>query len=176
MITDKIKFAPGFAKEDSKTFASAGVEAKGIEPARIWRNITNISVWPRFTDAITDILYEDSADNDPHLFDKAQFYFDTTTGDRVRCQVIYFVHPKEDRAARLAIQGTVFNPNGKQINEVVFEVMVGVRKVRRLTNSMSKAQCRSRRRYPTLLRSTMATCLSQFFALWSNGVKNMIRL
>lgn len=126
MITDKIKFAPGFAKEDSKTFASAGVEAKGIEPARIWRNLTNISVWPRFTDAITDIQFEDSADNDPHLFDKAQFYFDTTTGDRVRCQVIYFVHPKEDRAGRVAIQGTVFNPNGKQINEVVFEVMVGV--------------------------------------------------
>lgn len=29
MITDKIKFKPGYAKADSKTFASAGVEVGG---------------------------------------------------------------------------------------------------------------------------------------------------
>lgn len=126
MITDKIKFAPGFAKADSKTFASAGVESKGLEPDRIWRNITNISNWPRFNHNIVDINFEDSADNDPHLFDKAQFYYDLASGDRVRCQVIFFEHPKDDRAGRIAIQGTIFNADGKQINEKITEIMVGV--------------------------------------------------
>lgn len=37
MITDKIKFKPGYAKADSKTFASAGVEVEGLDPQIIWR-------------------------------------------------------------------------------------------------------------------------------------------
>lgn len=126
MITDKIKFAPGFAKADSKTFASAGVEVKGIEPERIWRNVTNITNWPRFNNAIVDINYEDSADTDPHLYDKAQFYYDLANGNRVRCQVVCFTHPKDDRVGRLAIRGTVFDGDGKEINEKVTEVIVGV--------------------------------------------------
>lgn len=39
MITDKIKFKPGYAKADSKTFASAGVEVEGLDPQIIWRNL-----------------------------------------------------------------------------------------------------------------------------------------
>ena len=126
MITDKIKFAPGFAKADSKTYASAGAEVEGLDPQRIWRNLTNITTWPRFNGRIVDINYEDSADNDPHLFDKAQFYYDLEGGGRVRCQVVCFTPPKEDRTGRLAIRGTVFDADGKQVNEKMTEVTVGV--------------------------------------------------
>lgn len=125
MITDKIKFAPHYAKADSKTFGEAGVEVKGIAPERLWRNLTNISVWPRFDDRIVDIQYEDSADNDPHLFDKAEFNFMLSDGRKVVGSVIDFVHPKDDRVGRLAIKGTVFDGE-KQINELVAEFMVGV--------------------------------------------------
>lgn len=126
MITDKIKFKPGYAKADSKTFASAGVEVKGLTPERIWRNLTNISIWPRFNNDIVDINFINPSDIDPHLYDKAQFYYDLENGNRVNCQVICFTHPKDDSVARLAIQGTVFDPEGKQINEKVSEVIIGV--------------------------------------------------
>lgn len=126
MITDRIKFKPGFAKEDSKTFASGGVEVKGIEPDRLWRNLTNISAWPRYSEAIVDINFEDTGTNDPHLYDKAQFNYDLANGMHVVAQVIFFQHPKEDRPGRLAYQGTVFNADGKCINEMVGEFLVGV--------------------------------------------------
>lgn len=125
MITDKIKFKPGYAKEDSKTFASAGVMEEGITPERIWRNLDNISVWPRFCDSIVDIQYLDSSDNDPHLFDKAQFNYTMADGIRVDAQVICFTHPKDDRVGRMAYQGTL-SKDGKPINEMVAEFIVGV--------------------------------------------------
>ena len=115
MITDRIKFKPGFAKEDSKTFASGGVEVNGIDPDRLWRNLTNISAWPRYSEAIVDINFEDTGTNDPHLYDKAQFNYDLANGMHVVAQVIFFQHPKEDRPGRLAYQGTVFNADGKCI-------------------------------------------------------------
>lgn len=125
MITDKIKFKPGYAKADSKTFASAGVEVEGLDPQIIWRNLTNISAWPRLSEDIVDIQYEDSADNDPHLFDKAQFNYTLTSGKRIVAQVIEFSHPKDDRPGRLAYQGTVFDGDHR-VNEMVAEFMVGV--------------------------------------------------
>lgn len=125
MITDKIKFKPGYAKADSKSYADAGVEVKGISAERIWRNLTNISVWPRMYKDIVDIQYEDSSDNDPHLFDKAQFNYDLDDGSKVVAQVIEFVAPKDDRVGRLAYQGTVMR-DGKEVNSLVMEFMVGV--------------------------------------------------
>lgn len=83
MIDDKIKFKPGFAKEDAAYDRFAEVESEGIAPERIWRNLQNISVWNRFNSAIVDIQPLDSADNDPHLFDKMQFYYDLKSGKRV---------------------------------------------------------------------------------------------
>lgn len=126
MIKDKIKFTPDFAKENSKVYADAGVEVEGIEPERLWRNLTNISVWPKIDRRIVDIQFEDSAQTDPHLFDKTEFYYDMPSGHRVRCAVIYCVHPKDDRPGRLAYEGAVFDENGKQINELVAEFLVGV--------------------------------------------------
>ena len=67
MIIDKIKFKPGYAKDDSKTFASAGVEAEGLAPERIWRNMTNISNWNRYYPSITDIDFDNPSDTDPHI-------------------------------------------------------------------------------------------------------------
>lgn len=125
MITDKIKFKLGYAKEDSKTFASAGVIEEGIMPDRIWRNLGNISIWPHLDKNIIDIQYEDSADNDPHLFDKAQFNFNMADGTKVVAQVICYTHPKDDRVGRMAIQGTLF-VDGKPTNEMVSEFVVGV--------------------------------------------------
>lgn len=126
MITDKIKFPPHYAKADSKTFASAGVESKGLSPERIWRNLANISVWSRLYPDIVDINFEDSSDNDPHLFDKAQFYMDMANGNKIRCQVIEYTMPKDDRVGRLAFHGTVYNHDGKVINEMTAEAIVGV--------------------------------------------------
>ena len=114
MIIDKIKFKPGYAKDDSKTFASAGVEAEGLAPERIWRNMTNISNWNRYYPSITDIDFDNPSDTDPHIYDKAQFHFDLADGNKARCQVICFTHPKDDRVGRIAVQGTVFDPDGKQ--------------------------------------------------------------
>lgn len=136
MIIDKIKFKPGYAKEDSKTFASAGVEAEGLAPERIWRNMTNISNWNRYYPSITDIDFDNPSETDPHIYDKAQFHFDLADGNKARCQVICFTHPKDDRVGRIAVQGTVFDPDGKRINEMVLELMVGVpdgKKCQRLT-------------------------------------------
>lgn len=126
MIIDKIKFKPGYAKEDSRTFASAGVEAEDLAPERIWRNMTNISNWNRYYPSITDIDFENPSDIDPHIYDKAQFYFRLDDGDKVRCQVICFTHPKDDRVGRIAVQGTVFGSDGRQTNGMVLELMVGV--------------------------------------------------
>ena len=125
MITDKIKFNPGFAKEDSKTYASAGVEVKGLTPERIWRNLCNISVWTRLNPSIVDIQPLDSADTDPHLYDKMQFNYDLKSGRRVAAQVIFFQHPKDDRPGRLAYQGTLLDGD-KEVNQIVVEFMVGV--------------------------------------------------
>lgn len=125
MITDKIKFKPGFAKEDSKTYASAGVEVKGLTPERIWRNLCNISIWTRLNPSIVDIQPLDSADTDPHLYDKMQFNYDLKCGKRVAAQVIFFQHPKDDRPGRLAYQGTVLDGD-KEVNQIVVEFMVGV--------------------------------------------------
>lgn len=125
MITDKIKFKPGFAKEDSKTYASAGVEVKGLPPERIWRNLCNISIWTRLNPSIVDIQPLDSADTDPHLYDKMQFNYDLKCGKHVAAQVIFFQHPKDDRPGRLAYQGTVLDGD-KEVNQIVVEFMVGV--------------------------------------------------
>lgn len=125
MITDKIKFKPGFAKEDSKTYSSAGIEVKGLTPERIWRNLCNISIWTRLNPSIVDIQPFDSADTDPHLYDKMQFNYDLKCGKRVVAQVIFFQHPKDDRPGRLAYQGTVMEGD-KEENEIVVEFMVGV--------------------------------------------------
>lgn len=125
MITDKIKFKPDYAKEDSKTFVSAGVEVEGIAPELIWRNLTNISAWSRLDSSIVDIQYLDSSDNDPHLFDKSQFNFDLANGTKIIAQVIEFTHPKDDRPGRLAYQGTI-EKEGKVVNQMVAEYMVGV--------------------------------------------------
>lgn len=125
MITDKIKFKPGFAQEDAASYNFAEVEVDNVTPERIWRNLCNISVWNRFNSSIVDIQPLDSADNDPHLFDKMQFYYDLNCGKRVMAQVIFFQHPKDDRAGRLAYQGTVMDGD-KEINSITVEYMIGV--------------------------------------------------
>lgn len=125
MITDKIKFKPGFAKADSKTFSEAGVEVEGLTPERIWRNLCNISIWSRVNPMIVDIQPLDPGDSDPHLFDKMQFNYDLTSGKKVVAQVIFFQSPKDDRAGRLAYQGTIMS-DGKELNEITVEFMVGV--------------------------------------------------
>ena len=125
MITDKIKFKPGFAQEDAASYNFAEVEVDNVTPERIWRNLCNISVWNRFNSSIVDIQPLDSADNDPHHFDKMQFYYDLNCGKRVMAQVIFFQHPKDDRAGRLAYQGTVMDGD-KEINSITVEYMIGV--------------------------------------------------
>lgn len=125
MITDNIKFKPGFAKEDSKTYSSAGVEVRGLSPERLWRNLCNISIWNRLNPSIVDIQPLDSADTDPHLFDKMQFNYDLDCGKRVVAQVIFFQPPKDDRPARLAYQGTIMDGD-KELDEIVVEFMIGV--------------------------------------------------
>lgn len=47
MITDKIKMAPNYAKEDADIYAYAEVDLKNLTPERVWRNLINISAWPR---------------------------------------------------------------------------------------------------------------------------------
>lgn len=125
MIDDKIKFKPGFAKEDAAYYRFAEVESEGIAPERIWRNLQNISVWNRFNSAIVDIQPLDSADNDPHLFDKMQFNYDLKSGKRVAAQVIFFQPPKDDRPGRLAYQGTILDAD-KEVNEITVEFVIGV--------------------------------------------------
>lgn len=125
MITDRIKFKPGYAKADSKSYADAGLVVRDVTPERLWRNLCNISVWTRLYPDMIDIQFEDSADNDPHLFDKAQFNYELNNGDKVIAQVIEFLPPKDDRVGRVAYQGTVMR-GGKQVNEMVEEFMVGV--------------------------------------------------
>lgn len=125
MITDRIKFKPGYAKADSKSYADAGLVVKDVTPERLWRNLCNISIWPRLYPDMVDIQFLDSADNDPHLFDKAQFNYQLANGDTVAAQVIEFLPPKADRVGRLAYQGTV-SRDGKQVNQMVEEFMVGV--------------------------------------------------
>lgn len=125
MITDKIKFKPGFAKEDSKTYSSAGVEVRGVAPDRLWRNLCNISIWNRLNPMIVDIQPLDSADTDPHLYDKMQFNYTLDCGKRVVAQVIFFQPPKDDRPGRLAYQGTVMDGD-RELDEIVAEFMIGV--------------------------------------------------
>lgn len=126
MIKDKIKFAPDYAATDADCFASVGVTVKGLTPERIWRNLINFTEWPRFDKSIIDINFEDSAQIDPHLFDKAEFYYDTQSEKRVRCFVICETHPKDDRSGRLAYRGTAFDRDGKEIYTMVVEFLVGV--------------------------------------------------
>ncbi len=125
MITDKIKFKPGFAREDAPTYSYAEVEAKGLTAASLWRNLCNISVWPRLNPTIVDIQPLDTSDNDPHLFDKMQFYYDLADGKRVMAQVIFYRSPKDDRPGRLAYQGTILDGD-KEIDRIVMEFVVGV--------------------------------------------------
>lgn len=125
MITDKIKFKPGFAKEDAAFYCHAEAEADGLSPERIWRNLCNISVWKRINPSIEDIQPLDPSDNDPHLFDKMQFYYYLKSGKRVVAQVIFFRSPKDDRPGRLACQGTVMDGD-KELNSITAEFLIGV--------------------------------------------------
>ena len=125
MITDKIKFPPLYAKKDSDLYAYAEVDLKNLTPERVWRNLINISDWPRQDKRIVDIQFEDSSQTDPHLFDKAEFYFDLTTGERVRAVVIDEVHPKDDRVGRLAIKAIAFDGKEEKY-KFVLEFIVGV--------------------------------------------------
>ncbi len=125
MITDKIKMAPNYAKEDADIYAYAEVDLKNLTPERVWRNLINISAWPRLDSRIVDIQFEDDAQTDPHLFDKAKFNFDLASGEKVRAVVIDEVHPKDDRTARLAIRATAFE-NGDEKYTFVMEFIVGV--------------------------------------------------
>ena len=125
MITEKIKFSPEFVKQDAASYCFAEVETENLTPARIWRNLCNISVWNRFNPDVVDIQPLDPGDNDPHLFDKMQFNYDLASGQHVAAQVIFCQSPKDDRPGRLAYQGTVVADN-KDVNEFIVEVIVGV--------------------------------------------------
>lgn len=126
MITDKIKPAPGYARADAPFYADAGLELEGVAPDALWVNLLNISTWPRMDSDIVDIQFEDPGRNDPHLVDKVQFYFDTSDGKRMRCEVICCTSPKDDRVGRLALRVAVFESETKQINDAVVEFIVGV--------------------------------------------------
>ena len=126
MITDKIKFPPKYARQDTDMSAYAEIDTENLTPERVWRNLTNISDWPRQDRRIVDIQFEDSADNDPHLYLKAEFYYDLDDRTRVRAHVVCFDPPKDDRVGRLAYDGTVFDQDGKQVCTFVHEFIVGV--------------------------------------------------
>lgn len=126
MITDKIKWDRKYEPTSADAFGEAQIYVADTTPEIVWRNLTNMSDWTRFDKRIVDINFEDSADNDPHLFDKAQFYYDTNSGKRIRCTVIDFVHPKDDRSGRLAYQGSAFDENGNALFTMVAEFLVGV--------------------------------------------------
>lgn len=125
MITDTIKFKPNFAKKDSLTYTAATIDVDGVSPVRLWRNLCNIAIWPRINSNIVDIQPLDPGDSDPHLFDKMQFNYDMASGEHVAAQVIYYLPPKDDRAGRLAYQATILR-NGKEVNQMIVEVLVGV--------------------------------------------------
>ena len=126
MITDKIRWDRKYTPDDADAFGEAQMMVKDTTPEIVWRNLINMSDWNRFDKRIVDINFQDPSQIDPHLFDKAQFYYNTSTGKEIRCTVIDFVHPKDDRSGRLAYEGTAFDSDGHQLFTLVAEFLVGV--------------------------------------------------
>ena len=126
MITDKIRWDRKYTPNDADAFGEAELIVNDSTPQIVWRNLINMSDWPRFDKRIVDINFQDPSQIDPHLFDKAQFFYATSTGKTIRCNVIDFVHPKDDRSGRLAYEGTAFDENNKELFTLVAEFLVGV--------------------------------------------------
>ena len=126
MITSKIKFTPEYARDNDVFYADGGVEVENLTPELVWRNLTNVSIWPRLDKSIVDAGFEDVGQSDPHLYDKAQFYLDLAGEQKVRANVIYCVGPKDDRAGKLAYEATVFGNDGQELYTYVAEFVVGV--------------------------------------------------
>lgn len=139
MIATKIKFTPEFAKSNADFYADASVDVLNtVTPENLWRNLINISIWPRLDSRIVDARFEDNFLSDPHLADKVQFILTFSTGEVVRANVIYCVGPKDDRTGKLAFEATAYpsandprtaSPQGKETSELysfVAEFVVGV--------------------------------------------------
>ena len=67
MITSKIKFTPEYARDNDVFYADGGVEVENLTPELVWRNLTNVSIWPRLDKSIVDAGFEDVGQSDPHL-------------------------------------------------------------------------------------------------------------
>lgn len=126
MITDRIKWDRRYTTEVADRFSEAQIEVEGTDREKLFRTLTNIADETRVDKTVVDIQFEDDSLNDPHLFDKAQFYYDTTLGERIRCHVICFEPPKDDRSGRLAFEGTAFDKDGNELYTLVYEFLVGV--------------------------------------------------
>lgn len=127
-----INWPEGWLPGTTDNFVSNEIVVPNLTSQAVWAALINTSLWPSYYNNASDIRFYNGPG--PELFAAARFRF-TTFGFLVESEVVEFVPPAPNKAARIAWRGWVEGNESERLDVIhawLFEDLPGNR-VRILT-------------------------------------------